>query len=536
MVTPEIEQKKVLVSDPVAPECLDVLKGSAGFAHDYRPGMKLPELLEVIPAYSGLIVRSETKVTAEVLERATRLRAIVRAGAGVDNIDVEAATRRGVLVMNCPAGNTVAAAEHTIAMMLSLARNIPQAHGAMKAGKWERGKFVGAEVTDKVLGVIGLGKIGREVAKRADGLGMQVVGFDPFLTEEAAKSLKIETAALEEIVARADYLTVHVPLTEQTRGLIGGALLARAKPGIRILNVARGGIVDEAALAEAIKAGKVAGAALDVFEQEPPKLENPLLSLDRVVVTPHLGASTKEAQEAVGTASAAQIVAYLRDGAVANAVNMVAVEPALLRKVAVWQQLAEKLGSMQAQLLQGRTRRVVISYAGEAFGANERKLLTLAILKGFLSRYIAAPINYVNVSHFAREHGLDVVEQTSLKSEDFVNLVSVVVESDRKPRRIAGTIFGEKQPRIVHLDGYDTDASPIGHMFLVSNNDTPGIIGKIGTLMGENRINIATMSVGRDASGGTALAILNVDSPVPAQIAARLEAEPGILWTRTIQL
>ncbi len=528
--------RRVLISDPVAPEALEVFKSAAGFEADFKTGLKPAELLEIIAGYDGLIVRSETKVTAEVLGRAERLRAVVRAGAGVDNIDVEAATRRGVLVMNCPAGNTVAAAEHTIALMLSLARNVPQANAALKAGRWERTKFVGAEVTDKVLGVIGLGKIGREVARRAVGLGMQVVGFDPFLTEEAAKSLKLETLPLDQVIARSDFLTVHVPLTAETRALIGRDALERAKPGVRILNVARGGIVDEAALADAIRSGKVAGAALDVFEQEPPPADHPLLGLERVIVTPHLGASTKEAQEAVGTQSAQQLVAYLRDGAVANAVNMVAVEPALLRKVAAWQNLSERLGSMQAQLLRGRLKRIAISYAGEVFGANERKLLTLAVLTGFLKRFAADPVNYVNAAHFARQHGLDVVEQTSLRSEDFVNLISVVVEADEGTRRVAGTIFGEKFPRIVFLDGYDTDAIPAGHMLLVSNNDTPGIIGKIGTLMGENKINIATMTVGRDASGGTALAILNVDSPLPPAVVRRLEGEPGIVWAKTIQL
>ena len=528
--------QKVLISDPVAPECLDVFKGVDGFVADYKPGLKADELLKVIGEYAGLIVRSETKVTGPVLEAAAKLRAVVRAGVGVDNIDVEAATRRGVLVMNCPSGNTVAAAEHTIAMMLSLARNIPQAHAALKAGKWERSKFVGAEIVDKTLAVIGLGKIGREVAWRATGLGMKVVGFDPFLTEEAAKTLKIETLPLDEIVKVADFITVHVPLSDQTRNLLGAEKLAKMKPTVRLLNVARGGIIDEAALAEAIKAGKIAGAALDVFEQEPPKPDNPLLALDRVVVTPHLGASTKEAQELVGTQSATQILGYLRDGSVTSAVNMVAVDPALLRKVSAWQNLAEKIGVMHAQLLEGRVRRVMISYAGEVFGANERKLITLGVLKGFLSRFVDEPLNYVNASHFARQHGLNFVEQTSTKSEDFVNLVSVTVETDAKSRRVAGTIFGEKQPRIVFLDGYDTDALPSGHMFLVSNNDTPGVIGKIGTLMGENRINIATMTVGRDASGGTALAILNVDSPVPVEISKRLEQEPGIRWTRTIAL
>jgi D-3-phosphoglycerate dehydrogenase len=528
--------ERVLVSDPVAAECLEVFRGAADVEVDYRPGLKPPELFEVIPAYSGLIVRSETKVTKEVLERASRLRAVVRAGVGVDNIDVAEATRRGVLVMNCPGANTVAAAEHTIALMLALARNVPQAHASVRAGRWERAKFVGAEIAGKTLGVIGLGKIGREVARRAVGLGMVVLGYDPFITAEAATAAKIETAPLDEVIARADFLTVHVPLTGETRGLIGRATIAKMKRGVRILNVARGGIVDEAALAEAAASGRIAGAALDVFEKEPVDPENPLLKLDSVIVTPHLGASTKEAQEAVGKESARQILDYLRHGAISNAVNMVAVEPALARKVGPWQTLCDRLGSLAAQLRDGEVQRVTISYAGEFFGENERKLLTLALLKGFLQHYVDAPINYVNAAHFAREHGVDVVEQTSLSSEGYLNLVSLGVETTAGTRRVAGTIFGEKHPRLVAIDGYDCDALPEGHVFLVSNNDTPGIIGKIGTILGERHVNIATMSVGRDRTGGRALAIMTIDSPVPEDAVRQLEAEPGILWTRTVRL
>jgi D-3-phosphoglycerate dehydrogenase len=529
--------QKVLVSDPVAPECLEVFRGAAGFEVDYRPGLKPADLLETIPAYAGLIVRSETRVTAEVLERAERLRAVVRAGVGVDNIDVPAATRRGVLVMNCPGGNTVAAAEHTIALMTALARNIPQACASLRAGKWERSKFIGTEIAGKTLGVLGLGKVGREVARRAVGLGMKVKGYDPFVTEEAAQALKIETASMDEVIAAADFLTLHVPLTDATRGLIGRAALERMRPGVRIVNVARGGIVDEAALVDAIRSGKVAGAALDVFEKEPIDPRSPLLGLEQVIVTPHLGASTREAQEAVGKESATQLLEYLRDGAVVNAVNMVSVEPALARKVAAWQGLCERLGSLAAQVRsEGAVRRLAISYAGDFFGSTERRLLSLALLKGFLGHFIDAPVNYVNAAHFAREHGVDVLEQTSLKTEGFLNLVSLTVETATGARRVSGTIFGEKHPRLVYIDGYDCDALPEGAMLLVSNNDTPGIIGKIGTLLGASAINIATMSVGRDVSGGTALAILNVDSPVPPDVVRRLEEEPGILWTKTVRL
>jgi len=536
MTTTTAPTFRILISDAVARECIEGFQGVPGFQVEQKVGVKPADLLEMIPAFDGLIVRSETKVTAEVLERAARLKCVVRAGAGVDNIDVPAATKKGVLVMNCPGGNTLAAAEHTIALLLALARNIPQGHATTKAGKWERSKLVGVEVTDKLLGVIGLGKIGREVAKRATGIGMKVIGFDPFLTEEQALALKIEARPLDEIIARSDFISVHVPLTDETRNLLGEKAFEKMKPGVRILNVARGGIVDEAALAAAVTSGKVAGAAIDVFETEPVKADNPLLAVDKIIVTPHLGASTKEAQETVARESAVQMIAYLRDGAVGGAVNMVAMDPALVKKTAAWQTLTEKMGAMQGQLVDGVVKKITIGYAGEVFGSSERKLLTLALLKGFLGRFAEGPVNLVNAGHFAKRNGLEIEERTSLRSDDFVNLVTLTVEGEKGAKKLAGTIFGEKQPRIVSLDGYQTDAVPLGHMLLVSNNDTPGIIGKIGTLMGEHKVNIATMTVGRDATGGTALAILNVDSPVPAEVVKALEAAPGILGVRTIKL
>ncbi len=528
---------RVLVSDPVAPECIAVFKHEAGFEADYKAGLSKEDLLEIIPAYAGLIVRSETKVTADVIERAGSLRAVVRAGVGVDNIDVEAATRRGILVMNCPTGNTVAAAEHTIAMMFALARNIPQACAALKGGRWERTRFVGAEVQDKVLGVLGLGKVGREVARRAVALGMRVIGYDPFVSGDGATKLGgVELQPFDEVLARADFLTVHVPLTDQTRGLVGREQIARMKPSARVLNVARGGVVDEEALAEALAGGRLAGAALDVFEREPPDADHPLLKLENAIATPHLGASTREAQEAVGTASAHQIIGYLRDGAIVNSVNMIAVEAGVLKRVAPWQPLAERMGSLHAQLREGRVKKVALAYAGELFGPSERQVLTLSFLKGLLQHYLSAPVNLVNAMHFVREGRIDLVEQTSLDTEGFLNLVTAVVETTEKSRRVAGTIFGEKHPRIVYLDNYMTDAVPAGYMLIASNNDTPGMMGKIGTTLGRNGVNIGSMSMGRDTTGGTAVAILNLDSPVPPEVARELEAQPGILWTRSVKL
>lgn len=533
---------RVLIPEPVAPECVAAFEGEAAIALDYEPDLGRAELLERIPAYEGLIVRSATRVDAELLERAARLRAVVRAGVGVDNIDLEVATRRGVLVMNTPEGNTVAAAEHTIALLAALVRRIPQADSALRQGRWERKRWVGIGLGGKTLGVVGLGKVGREVARRAVGLGMRVLGHDPFAGEELAAALKIEIADWERLLAESDFITLHVPLNERTRHLIDAAAIARMKTGACLVNTARGEVVDEQALLAALRSGRLGGAALDVFATEPLPPDHPLLGLDNVVLTPHLGASTREAQEAVGTASARQLIEYLRDGTIANAVNMVAIEPALLRRLAPWRELVYRLGSMQAQLRQGNIRRITMHYAGELFGASERRLLDLAFLEGFLRHFVAAPVNLVNAAHLAREHGVHVVQQATEDAEDYVHLVTTEVEtvdprsSAIQVRRLAGTIFGQRSPRLVRLDGYLTDAAPEGPMLLVSNDDKPGIIGTIGTMLGEAGINIASMYVGRDVTGGTALALLNVDTPVPEEIVAALVKKPGILWVRTVRL
>jgi D-3-phosphoglycerate dehydrogenase len=532
----------VLISDNVAPECLAAFDGLEGFALDYAPKLPREDFLERLPRYHGLIIRSGTQVDAEALERASRLRAVVRAGVGVDNIDLEAATRRGVLVMNTPQGNTVAAAEHAVALLMAVARNVPQAHAALKQGRWERKKWIGAGLTGKTLGVIGLGKVGREVARRGVGLCMRVLGYDPFVTEDAARTMKIEAAELERVIAESDFLSVHVPLNEQTRGLIGTVAIEKMKTGAYVVNTARGGVVDEEAVREAVASGKLGGAALDVFSQEPLPGDHPLLGVDGIIVTPHLGASTREAQEAVGTASARQLINYLRDGAIVNSVNMVAIEPELLKKVAPWQTLVQRLGSMQAQMRHGTVRSIKLHYAGEIFGSGERKLLTLSFLQGFLTHFVAAPVNLVNAGHLAKEHGVHVVEEATSDAEDFLNLVTAEMETvdpeshGLQIRRLAGTIFGHRSPRLVQLDSYLTDAEPEGHMLLVSNTDTPGVIGLIGTLLGEHGINIASMYVGRDTTGGTALAILNIDSPAPADVVDTLNAQSGILWVRTIKL
>ncbi|RME74924.1 MAG: phosphoglycerate dehydrogenase [Planctomycetota bacterium] len=532
---------RVLISDNVAPECLAVFEGVKEIELDYEPKLSREALLERLPRYDGWIVRSGTKVDAEALARAERLRAVVRAGVGVDNIDLREATRRGVLVMNTPEGNTVAAAEHAIALLFAAARNVPQAHAALHEGRWERKRWIGVAVAGKTLGVIGLGKVGREVARRGVGLGMRVLGYDPFVTEEVARALEIEVADLDEVVREADFLSLHVPLNDRTRGLIDARRLESMKPGAIVINTARGGVVDEAALLEAIRGGAIAGAALDVFTEEPLPAGSPLLEEPRIVLTPHLGASTREAQEAVGTQSARQLIDYLLHGAITHPVNMVAVDPALAERVEPWTELLRRLGSMQAQLREGTVRQIVLRYAGELFGPSERRWLTLGFLAGFLRHFVSAPVNLVNAEHLAREHHLQVVEEATSETYDYTHLVTTEVETVEggtqalRVRRLAGTIFGQRSPRLVRLDGYQTDALPEGPMLLVSNTDTPGVIGLIGTLLGEQGINIASMYVGRDTTGGTALAILNVDSEPPAEVLERLAAQPGILWVRTIR-
>lgn len=533
---------RVLISDKIAPECVALFGEVAGIDLDYKPGLSGDDLLACIGEYNGLIVRSATQVTADVLAKAKRLQAVVRAGVGVDNIDVGEATKRGVLVMNCPQGNTVAAAEHTIALLLAAARNIPQAHAALKQGRWERSQWMGTEVTGKVLGLLGLGKVGCEVARRGLGLGMRVVCYDPFVGSEQAKSLGVRTAECEDVLKEADFLSVHVPLTEQTRGLIAARELSMMKSEAVLINVARGGVVDELALAQALEAGVLRAAAIDVFSQEPPSSGHPLLGCEAVIVTPHLGASTREAQEAVGTDSARQLISFLLKDVVVNAVNTVAVEPAIAERISPWRELMQRLGSLQAQLLDGRIRRIRLCYAGALFGGAEREVLGLAFLQGFLRHHVAQPVNAINAKHIANERGLELVEEATERSYDYVNSIVSEVETTGvgdqgvAVRRVAGTLFGQRQPRLVQLDGYATDAHPRGDVLLVSNDDRPGIIGAIGTILGHAGVNIASMSVGRDMTGGTAVAILNVDSAVPEAALDSLRGHDGVLWARTVKL
>ncbi|HZP44934.1 MAG TPA: phosphoglycerate dehydrogenase [Candidatus Binataceae bacterium] len=526
---------RVLLSDALAPQGMEVLQRQAELSVEVRTGLKPSELAEVIGAYDALIIRSATRVTREVIERADKLRVIGRAGVGVDNVDLDAATRRGIVVMNSPLGNSVTTAEHTLTMMMALARHIPQAVAALRAGRWERGKFVGTEVCNKTLGVVGLGNIGRIVAERALGLKMNVIGYDPILTEEAAARLSIERIGLPELLRRADFITVHTPLTAETRGLIDDAAFALMKPGVRIINCARGGIIDEAALLRALESGKVAGAALDVFVEEPPAPDHPLLHHPHVIATPHLGAATDEAQLQVAVDIANQIVEFLSQGTIRFAVNMPAVSVKELQTLGPHLHLGEKLGVLVAQLIQDTPSRVTVGLAGEAANLRAEPIVAAA-LKGLMSGFLDQELNYVSAPFIARERGITITETRSRETTDYINTLTVRVETPGAVHEVAGAVFGASVVRIVRIDNYRIEVPPEGHFLMLHNRDVPGVVGAVGTILGQAGINIAGLELGRDRAGGMALSLLQVDGPVAAAVLDRLKTHPAIVSAATLRL
>jgi D-3-phosphoglycerate dehydrogenase / 2-oxoglutarate reductase len=524
---------KVLIADDISPTCAEVLR-RAGLKVEHQPGIAPERLLREVADVDGIVVRSDTRITERVIAAAPRLRVIGRAGAGVDNIDVSAATRHGIVVMNAPGENTISAAEHTLSMLLALARRIPQADRSMRAGGWERGSFLGVELFGKTLGILGLGKVGREVAARARALGMQVIGCDPVLTEEVASRLSVALVPLEAVFERADFITLHVPLTEETRHMIGGPQLARSREGVRIVNVARGGIIDEVALVEALRSGRVAGAALDVFESEPPT-GSPLLSMESVILTPHLGASTQEAQEKVAARIAEQIAAYLKDGVVVNAVNMEGIDPRILPVMQPYRDLCERIGRLLSALGRGPFADISLEYSGTVLEYPTR-FLTSSFLKGFLEGKLSDPVNVVNALVLAKEAGIRVLETHAAEPQDFAALVSATLRGRDGQRSAAGTLFGKREPRLVRLDEYHLDAIPDGAMLIVCNDDRPGMVGRIGTALGDAGVNIAYLSLGRDRSGGRAIAVFNLDSSVADAVLRALEAIDGVLWAERVTL
>jgi D-3-phosphoglycerate dehydrogenase len=521
---------KVLIADALSPSALDIFR-ERGIEAVSRTGLSPAELKGIAGGYDGLAVRSATKVTREILEAASALKVVGRAGIGVDNIDVPAATQRGVVVMNAPHGNAITTAEHAIAMMLALARKIPQANASTHAGKWEKERFVGVELAGKVLGIVGCGNIGSIVADRAHGLKMRVIAYDPFLSEERAKDLGVERVELDALLARADIVTLHTPLTDTTRHMIDAKALAKAKRGVRIVNCARGELVAEADLKAAIESGHVAGAALDVFGQEPAR-SNPLFGLEQVIATPHLGASTSEAQEKVAVQIAEQMADFLLTGAVANAVNMPSVTAEEAPRLKPYIKLAQQLGSLAGQLTRSGLRSVTVEYEGLAAGLNTRPL-TAAALSGLLSPMLDH-VNMVNAPVLARERDISLAEVKHDRPTDYQTLIRLTVETDRRRRDVAGTLFGGDKPRLVEIKGIPIEAELGRHMLYVTNEDKPGFIGRLGTLLGAAGVNIATFHLGRSAPGADAIALVEIDQPVTEPLLSELRRLPMVVQAESL--
>jgi D-3-phosphoglycerate dehydrogenase len=518
---------KVLISDKLSPAAIEIFR-TRGVEADVKTGLSPAELRAVIGDYDGLAIRSASKVTRELLEAAPRLKVVGRAGIGVDNVDVKSATARGVVVMNTPHGNAITTAEHAIALMFALARQLPEASASTKAGRWEKSRFMGVELTGKTLGLIGCGNIGAIVADRAVGLRMKVVAYDPFLSDKRALDLGVEKAELDELLARADFITLHTPLTEATRNILSREALAQTRRGVRIVNCARGGLIDEAALADALRSGHVAGAALDVFETEP-ATDSPLFGLENVVCTPHLGASTAEAQENVALQVAEQMSDFLLTGAVTNAINMPSVTAEEAPRLTPYMTLCRNLGAFAGQLTQARDgaiRRVTIEYEGLAAALNHRPL-TAAALAGLMSPLMEG-VNMVNAPVAARERGIDVSETVHDRPSEYQTLVRITVETDQT-RAVAGTLFAASLPRIVEIKGIPVEAEFARHMLYVTNQDRPGFIGRFGATLADAGINIATFHLGRAAPGGDAICLVSIDEQAPESVLEMVRKLPLVI-------
>ncbi len=524
---------KVLVCDPIAEDGVKALE-EFGAQVDVRLGMSPQELISAIGEYDAVVVRSETKITAEAIAAANSLQIIGRAGIGVDNIDVDAATQRGILVVNAPTGNIISAVEHTIALMLALARNIPQANASLKGGKWDRKRFMGVELRGKTLGIIGLGQVGSEVARRARGLEMQVVGYDPFLPEERARVLGVKMIPLEDLLRQSDFIGVHTTLTEGTRGLIGGEQLAMMKPTARIINTARGGVIDEKALYQAVEEGRIAGAAVDVFVKEP-AVGNKLTESDRIVVTPHLGASTAEAQERVAVDVAEEIIAHLKGEPVRYAVNAPLIPPETLSFLAPYVDVAVKTGLFAQQLCEGQLRDVQIEYAGE-ISQHDVALLKVAVIRGLLSSISEEPVNIVNANLIAQRRGLRIVEHKGPSHEIYSNLVGVRLATSVGETTVSATL-ADDGPHVVLVNDYWVDIPPSeGYLLVCENEDRPGMIGAVGTILGDFNVNISFMNVGRHERRGSALMVLALDEALTGEQLKKVKEIPGIFSARLVRL
>ncbi len=525
--------QKVLVSDSLAPQGLEILENAPGLEVDYRPGIDPGDLLEAIRDVHGLVIRSGTKVTADVIAAAPELKVIGRAGIGVDNVDVPAATARGIVVMNTPGGNNVTTAEHALALIVSLARHIPQATASMKAGKWDKKSFTGMELFGRTLGVVGLGNNGRTVADRARGLGLKVIGHDRFLTAAAAAKLDLERVSFQGLLERADVITVHVPRTKETVKMLGRQALRKVKRGVLVVNAARGGIIDEAALLEALNDGRVAGAGLDVFEEEPPGADHPLVNHERVICTPHLGAATEQAQQNVAVAVAEQVRDLLLQDVIDNAVNVPSISREALAEMRPYLELAVKLGRFQGQLCPGSIEQIEVEYAGEAAELNVAPL-TVAVLKGLLES-ATEQVNMVNAPVLARERGIKVVESKTTDSSDFASTISTRVKGCLD-RLIVGAIFHGHQPRIVRVDDFMLEAIPEGPTLLLHNHDRPGVVGKVGALLGEAGVNISRMQLALVRERGEACMLVSVDGPPEESVMEALRGLDNMVSAQLVEL
>ena len=525
--------RKVLVTDSLAPEGFEILAKAQGLQVVDTPGLSPADLLTAIADADALVIRSATKVTKDVVAAAARLAVIGRAGIGVDNVDVPAATAKGIVVMNTPGGNTVTTAEHALALLIALARHIPQATASMKAGKWEKNRFVGTELYNRTLGVIGLGNIGRIVAERAQGLGMKVIAHDPFLSADAAAKMDVELVDFDTLLARADAITVHVPKTKETTGLLGRKAFAKVRRGVLLVNAARGGIVDEDALLEALNEGRVGGAGLDVFVEEPAKAGHPLIAHERVVCTPHLGASTEQAQVNVSIAVAEQIRDFLLQGVVRNAVNMPSISREAAAQIRPYLVLGEKLGRFQGQLCTGSIEQIEIEYSGDAARLDVAPI-TVAVLKGVLEA-VTDQVNMVNAPVIAQERGIKVIESKASRTADFASAISTRVQGCGD-RLIVGAVFQGVQPRIVRIDDFMLEAIPEGPTLFITNRDQPGVVGVVGTILGNARINISRMQLALSRERGEAAMLVNVDAPPPDSVLETLRGLPNVISARLLEL
>lgn len=526
---------KILVSDKLANEGLDILKAVKEFQVDMKTGMTPAELKSIIKDYDALIVRSETKVTAEILDAADNLKVIGRAGVGLDNVDLPAATRKGVVAMNTPAGNTTSTAEHTMSLILALSRNIAQAAASMKAGKWDRSKFSGVELYGKTLGIIGLGRIGATVAGFAKAFGMKVFAFDPFLSKEVAAKMGIEIVEFEKLIKESDYITVHIPKTAETTDIISDKEFAMMKKNARVLNCARGGIINEKALVKALENKQIAGCALDVFDVEPLPTDSPLLKFDNCIMTPHLGASTSEAQVNVAIEIAETVKNALLGHGIMNAANFPSLSGEAYKVLAPYIDLAERIGKFAGQLVNGRLSGVKITYSGVV---TEYKAapLTLSLVKGLLLPILGETVNSINAIDVARERGIEVSEIQSNQKGEFVNLLNVEITTDKETFTVWGTLSANQQPRIVRVNNVYVETNPNGYMLFINNNDKPGIVGGVGTILAENHINIASITLGREAAGKLAISVVNVDSEVSQAVIEAIKKMPNILFVKLIKV